>query len=113
MKDSLTHLLSDIFVPPAQIIDTVNIYHLIHRHRKISLRFLSWLVLDQDIQSSGYHDSIEDARTALQLYEKYCQLQAEGKWEQTLENVYVQGDKYVSCCLFHGLIAYRHFIDSD
>ena len=78
------------------MIDTVNIYHLPHRHRKISLRFLSWIVLNQDIQSTGSHDSIEDARTALQLYEKHSQLEAEGQWEKTLEDIYVQGGKLVS-----------------
>lgn len=88
--------LPDIFVPPSQILDTVNIYHLPHRHRKISLRFLSWVVLKQDIQSSGSHDSIEDARTALQLYEKYSQLEVEGKWDLTLDQIYAEGGKLVS-----------------
>lgn len=86
----------DIHVPPEQIVDTVNIYHLAHRHRKISLRFLSWVVLHQDIQSSGSHDSVEDARTALQLYEKYNQLEAQGDWESTLEDIYREGGKLVS-----------------
>ena len=92
---------SDIFVPPSRILDTVNIYHLAHRHRKLSLRFLSWVVLHQDIQSSGSHDSIEDARTALQLYEKHSQLEAEGTWENTLEEIYREGGKLVrvSCLL--------------
>ena len=53
------------------------------------------MILHQDIQSTGTHDSVEDARTALQLFEKHCQLEAEGKWEQTLEEVYVQGGKMV------------------
>ncbi|KAL7004824.1 poly(A)-specific ribonuclease [Cystobasidiomycetes sp. EMM_F5] len=83
----------NIHVPPEQIVDTVNIYHLAHRHRKISLRFLSWVVLHQDIQSSGSHDSVEDARTALQLYEKYNQLEAQGDWESTLEDIYREGGK--------------------
>lgn len=67
-----------------------------HRHRKISLRFLSWIVLQQDIQSSGSHDSVEDARTALQLFERYNQLLAEGKWESTLEEIYREGGRLVS-----------------
>ncbi|CAD6575124.1 MAG: poly(A)-specific ribonuclease [Cyphobasidiales sp. Tagirdzhanova-0007] len=83
----------NIFVPPSQILDTVNIYHLPHRHRKISLRFLSWVVLQQDIQSTGTHDSIEDARTALQLYEKHSQLEAEGEWEHLLEDIYIKGGR--------------------
>lgn len=50
-------------------------------------------MLHQDIQSSGSHDSVEDARTALQLYEKYCQLDAEQQWESTLEEVYREGGR--------------------
>ena len=37
------------------------------------------------------HDSIEDARTALQLYHKYLQLKAEGVLGQTLEMLYQDG----------------------
>ncbi|GAA96870.1 uncharacterized protein L969DRAFT_87898 [Mixia osmundae IAM 14324] len=82
----------NIFVPPGQIIDTVNIYHLAARHRKLSLRFLSFVVLQQDIQS-GTHDSIEDARTALQLYEEYRRLEAQGSWEDRLDEIYVEGKR--------------------
>ncbi|CEQ42977.1 SPOSA6832_04843, partial [Sporobolomyces salmonicolor] len=81
---------ADIYIPPEQIIDTVNIYHLPHRQRKLSLRFLAWAVLHSAIQSDT-HDSIEDARTALQLYEHHNRLEAEGTWEETLEEVYQQG----------------------
>ncbi|GAA5925112.1 hypothetical protein JCM1841_005790 [Sporobolomyces salmonicolor] len=80
----------NIYIPPEQIIDTVNIYHLPHRQRKLSLRFLAWAVLHSAIQSDT-HDSIEDARTALQLYEHHNRLEAEGTWEETLEEVYQQG----------------------
>ncbi|KAK4051846.1 poly(A)-specific ribonuclease [Microbotryomycetes sp. JL201] len=80
----------NIYVPPNQIIDTVNIYHLPHRQRKLSLRFLAWAVLDSAIQADT-HDSIEDARTALQLYEEYNRLEAEGTWEEELEEVYQKG----------------------
>ena len=95
--------VADIFVPPSQILDTVNIYHLPHRHRKISLRFLSWVVLQQDIQSTGTHDSIEDARTALQLYEKHSQLEAEGEWEHLLEDIYIKGGRLVRTACLPGL----------
>jgi hypothetical protein len=82
-------------VPPSQIIDTVNIYHLPARHRKLSLRFLSWVVLQQDIQSSGTHDSIEDARTALQLFEQYQRMDVEGVFDEELEEIYREGTKLV------------------
>ncbi|GAA6028111.1 hypothetical protein JCM8097_001876 [Rhodosporidiobolus ruineniae] len=80
----------NIYIPPSQIIDTVNIYHLPARQRKLSLRFLAWAVLHSAIQADT-HDSIEDARTALQLYEHYQKLEAEGTWEETLEEVYREG----------------------
>lgn len=87
--------LVDIFIPPSQIIDTVNIYHLPARHRKLSLRFLAYVCLKQDIQSKGMHDSIEDARTALQLYEEYQRMDIEGSWEDELENIYREGKQLV------------------
>ncbi|GAA6005194.1 hypothetical protein JCM11491_002615 [Sporobolomyces phaffii] len=80
----------NIYIPPSQIIDTVNIYHLAARQRKLSLRFLAYAVLHSAIQADT-HDSIEDARTALQLYEEHNRLEAEGSWEDTLEEVYAQG----------------------
>lgn len=80
----------NIYVPPSQIIDTVNIYHLPQRQRKLSLRFLAYAVLHASIQADT-HDSIEDARTALQLYEHYQRLEAEGTWEDALEEIYREG----------------------
>ncbi len=85
----------NIHIPPSQILDTVNIYHLAERQRKLSLRFLAWAVLKTDIQSDT-HDSIEDARTALQLYEEHQRLEAEGAWEDVLEDVYREGRQTVS-----------------
>lgn len=81
-------------MPPEQIIDTVNIYHLSSRQRKLSLRFLAWAVLHSAIQTDT-HDSIEDARTALQLYEEHNRLEAEGTWEDVLEEVYREGKQTV------------------
>lgn len=40
------------------------------------------------------HDSIEDAATALALYNVYCKLQAEGKLEAKLHEMYRWGKQY-------------------
>ncbi|KAK4519134.1 uncharacterized protein ATC70_009366 [Mucor velutinosus] len=82
----------NILVPPEQIIDTVDIYHIRNRQRKISLRFLAWHLLHQDIQSET-HDSIEDARTALILYKKYLEYKENGTFGQVLEEIYEAGHK--------------------
>jgi len=81
----------NIYVPPEQIVDTVNLYHLPNR-RKIALRFLSYLLLGQNIQAD-IHDSIEDARTALLLYQYYQKLTAEGRFEDELERIYEEGTR--------------------
>ena len=39
------------------------------------------------------HDSIEDARTALALYQKYCELKAEGDLVMELQKLYEAGKK--------------------
>ncbi|CAO3607066.1 unnamed protein product [Cunninghamella echinulata] len=82
----------NILVPPEQIIDTVDIYHIRNRHRKISLRFLAWHLLDQEIQSQG-HDSIIDAKMALILYKKYLEYRENGTFGQVLEGIYAAGHK--------------------
>lgn len=56
----------------------------------ISLRFLAWHFLGVKIQSVT-HDSIEDARAALQLYFYYLKLQEEGTVRENLEKLYRVG----------------------
>jgi len=79
----------NVVVPPEQIYDTVNLYWL-EGHRRIGLRFLAWHVLGDSMSNRMHdtHDSIEDARTALALYDKYKQLKAEGLFEKTLQQLY-------------------------
>lgn len=86
--------LPDIFVPPEQVIDTVDLYFLRARQRRLSLRFLSWFILHQHIQTDN-HDSIEDARSALSLYYAYQDLESEGMFDQKLEEIYKEGRQYV------------------
>ncbi|GMH37026.1 hypothetical protein BSKO_04899 [Bryopsis sp. KO-2023] len=82
----------NIVVPQNQIIDTVELFHL-KRHRMFSLRFLASYLLGLDIQSNT-HDSIEDARTALQIYEVYHRLVKEGVLEQRLKEMYKWGNQH-------------------
>eukprot|EP00123_Amoebidium_parasiticum_P015853 comp23175_c1_seq1/m.37544 comp23175_c1_seq1/g.37544 ORF comp23175_c1_seq1/g.37544 comp23175_c1_seq1/m.37544 type:complete len:1228 (-) comp23175_c1_seq1:377-4060(-) len=82
----------NIHIPPEQVIDTVELFYL-KWQRKISLRFLAWYLLNMDVQA-GNHDSIEDSRTALYLYEHYKQLVAEGTLDKTLREIYEAGRKY-------------------
>ncbi|KAK0185791.1 ubiquitin carboxyl-terminal hydrolase-domain-containing protein [Armillaria mellea] len=80
----------NIFVPPDQVIDTVDLYFLKSRQRRLSLRFLSWFVLKEQIQTDT-HDSIEDARSALNLYKAYHQFEEQGIFDQKLEELYKEG----------------------
>lgn len=76
----------NIVVPPDQVIDTVELFH-IPRQRKISLKFLAAFLLNLEVQT-GMHNSIEDARTALALYRAYRNLIDTGQFEATLNQVY-------------------------
>ncbi|KAJ7168294.1 ubiquitin carboxyl-terminal hydrolase-domain-containing protein [Mycena crocata] len=83
----------NIFVPPEQVIDTVDLYFLRVRQRRLSLRFLSWFVLHENIQTDT-HDSIEDARSALNLYKAYHDFEEQGVFDQKLEELYKEGRQY-------------------
>jgi PAB-dependent poly(A)-specific ribonuclease subunit 2 len=82
----------DIFVPPEQVLDTVNLYTIPGRSRKLSLRFLTWFLLKKEIQSKE-HDSIEDARYAYLLYKKYRHFEDEGRFEDVMEDIFAEGHK--------------------
>ncbi|KAK3332099.1 ubiquitin carboxyl-terminal hydrolase-domain-containing protein [Cercophora scortea] len=80
----------NIQVPRAQIIDTIEKFYLKARLRKLSLAFLAWYLLKEDIQLET-HDSIEDARTALKLYRKYLEFEDAGILDLMLEDIYRAG----------------------
>ncbi|CZR51913.1 related to PAN2-component of Pab1p-stimulated poly(A) ribonuclease [Phialocephala subalpina] len=82
--------VTNIHIPKAQIIDTIEIFYKSAFRRKLSLAFLAWKVLNEDIQQ-GTHDSIEDARTALKLYKKYLEFQDAGILETMLQDIYREG----------------------
>lgn len=77
-------------VPRAQIRDTIEFYYLPDFKRKLSLKFLAYVVLKEAVQTRN-HDSIEDATTALLLYEKYMELKAAGEFEGALKRIYSEG----------------------
>jgi len=83
----------NIFVPPDQVIDTVDLYYIRERQRRLSLRFLTWFVLDQQIQTET-HDSIEDASSALLLYKAFQQFEENGVFDDKLEQLYREGRQY-------------------
>ncbi|OBA23722.1 hypothetical protein METBIDRAFT_9960 [Metschnikowia bicuspidata var. bicuspidata NRRL YB-4993] len=79
-------------VPRSQIRDTIEFYHLPDFRRKLSLKFLAYSVLKESVQTRN-HDSIEDARTALLLFERYMELRASGEFEQALRRIYSEGQQ--------------------
>jgi PAB-dependent poly(A)-specific ribonuclease subunit 2 len=80
----------NIHVPKTQIIDTIDLFFLKTRLRRLSLAFLAWYLLKEDIQMET-HDSIEDSRTALQLYRKYLEFKDAGILETMLQDIYRAG----------------------
>lgn len=86
---------SDIFVPPERVLDTVDIYFIQERQRRLSLRFLSYCVLKEEIQIDT-HDSIEDARAALLLHQKWEERTDDFSFNELKQWVYAEGKKLVS-----------------
>ncbi|KAI9848000.1 MAG: poly(A)-specific ribonuclease [Thelocarpon superellum] len=80
----------NMHVPKGQVIDTVDLFFIKARQRKLSLRFLAWFLLREDIQTET-HDSIEDARTALKLYRKYQEFDDAGVLENIILDIYARG----------------------
>ncbi|RWA06432.1 hypothetical protein EKO27_g8675 [Xylaria grammica] len=80
----------NIHVPKAQVIDTSDLFFIKERLRKLSLQFLAYTILKEDIQLHT-HDSIEDARTALRLYRKYQEYAEAGILETMLQEIYAKG----------------------
>ncbi|CDR99940.1 hypothetical protein [Sporisorium scitamineum] len=66
----------NIFVPPHQVIDTVDLYHSPNHPRRLSLRFLSWFLLKVDIQSGA---NANNQITAREAQSKVSQAGEEGK----------------------------------
>ncbi len=88
---STDFLTANLFVPPHQIIDTVELYHK-DRHRFISLRFLANYVLGRDTQQD-VHDSVEDAMTANELFQRAKELMANGSFPRFLDELYENGQR--------------------
>lgn len=80
----------NIHIPKSQVIDTIDLFFLQTRLRRLSLAFLAWYLLKEDIQMET-HDSIEDSRTALKLYKKYLEFQDAGILETMLQDIYRAG----------------------
>jgi hypothetical protein len=81
------------------VIDTVDLYFIKARQRRLSLRFLSWFVLHESIQEEE-HDSIEDAKSALLLYKKYNEFEEQGIFDEKLSEIYSEGRKCVGVMLY-------------
>lgn len=86
--------------------DTVDLFFIRERQRRLSLRFVSWFILGEDIQQD-VHDSIEDAHSALMLYKAFHRFEKEGVLEKKLEELYRAGKENVSQFHLRVLITHR------
>lgn len=68
----------------------MDLYFIKARQRRLSLKFLTWFVLGENIQTET-HDSIEDARSALRLYKAYHKFEEDGTFDEKLEELYREG----------------------
>lgn len=82
----------NLVVPKSQVRDTADLFYLPEFRRKLSLKFLAYVLLKERVQT-GNHDSVEDAHTALMLLQKYEQLNQSGELEGTLHQVYLEGQQ--------------------
>lgn len=83
----------NIHVPKTQVMDTVDLFYIRARARKLSLRFLAFYLLHEDIQQNT-HDSVEDARTALRLWYKYKEFCDANILSYILNEIYIEGRKF-------------------
>ncbi|KAJ1994810.1 poly(A)-specific ribonuclease [Coemansia spiralis] len=81
----------NIVVPVAQQQDTMVLFQSARHIRPIALRFLYWFFFGETVQV-GEHSSVEDARTALSVYEKYVEI-GEARVDEVLDQIYEMGAK--------------------
>lgn len=102
-------------VPQRQIRDTIDYFYLPDLKRKLSLKFLAFILLKENVQT-GNHDSIEDAYTALLLYKRYVELQRTGELDSTLKRIYKEGQQlrfrvpWVCILMYSTILIVRSYI---
>ena len=79
----------NVVIPEAQVLDTVDLFY-IPGLRRLSLRFLAHYVCNITMANrlNDTHDSIEDARTALAIYNKYLELKKAGTLQAITNELY-------------------------
>ncbi|KAH8833946.1 ubiquitin carboxyl-terminal hydrolase-domain-containing protein [Flagelloscypha sp. PMI_526] len=85
-------IISENFPPSSSISWLTSIFSRIVRDG-LSLRFLSWVVSGELIQTDN-HDSIEDARSALNLFTAFQKYEGENRFDEKLEEIYKIGKQY-------------------